>query len=109
MSENYQIQEENLPDHHFRTEIPNVIWELGLNPHERDVYFYLKKIAGDNGKCWQSVPTISKTLGICERQIQICMKTLSAEFAVLGCPLIKIISRKKQDGSRDSNLILIVG
>jgi len=35
--------EEELPDHHFRTEIPNVLFDIGLEPHKLITlinYFY---------------------------------------------------------------------
>jgi len=35
---------EDLPDHYFRTEIPNIIFDLGLGTNELLVYMVLKRI-----------------------------------------------------------------
>lgn len=102
LSENFQIQE-NKPDHHYRTEIPNIVFEMGLDPFQLSVYCNLKRIAGDGGNCWCSTKTLSKICGMGETKLKECIKFLSS----LPIPLIKIIPRKKPDGSPDSNIILI--
>lgn len=38
----------------YRTEIPNVVLEMGLTPHALALYIHLKRTAGQNGKCWKS-------------------------------------------------------
>lgn len=43
----------------YRTEIPNLIYELGLTPHELTLYNIIKRTAGDNGGCWKSTRTLA--------------------------------------------------
>lgn len=102
LHQNVQIQE-NKPDHHYRTEIPNIVFEMGLDPFQLSVYCNLKRIAGDSGSCWYSKKALSKICGMGETKLKECINFLSN----LPTPLIKIIPRKKPDGSPDSNIILI--
>jgi hypothetical protein len=110
MSENLEEFEviENAPDHHYRTEIPNIVFELGLDPYELCLYIFLKKVAGDYGKCWHSSKKMADACGMKETKLKECKKRLSEKFNILNDqPLIKITERKKIDGSNSSNLIEI--
>lgn len=41
--------------------IPNIVFQLGLNPYELALYAHFKKAAGDDGGvCWKSRATIAK-------------------------------------------------
>lgn len=106
--QNYEI-EESIPDHYFRTEIPNIIFELGLTPYELSVYAHLKRIAGDTGKCWRTLKSLSSICGIKETKLRECLHSLSTNnfSSLLKYPLITITSRKRVDGSQESNLISI--
>ena len=45
----------------WRTEIPNIIDDLGLDPYERTLYVHYKRVCGANdGACWESVRTTAK-------------------------------------------------
>ncbi|MHB1059983.1 MAG: hypothetical protein ACYC0F_19140 [Rhodanobacter sp.] len=103
----FQIQEQK-PDHHYRTEIPNIIYELGLNPVQLTVYSHIKHIAGDSGYSWMSMAKLSKRCGVGETLLRDVLKQLTQNFKLINCPLIKVVQRTKQDGSRDTNAILIV-
>lgn len=105
MSEFTVVQEiiEDRPDHHYRTEIPNIVFEMGLDPFQLTVYLHIKKIAGDKGQCWRTVKNLSKLCNMSETKLKQCLTSLSK----LTTPLIKIIHRKKPDGSADTNLIHI--
>ena len=106
-----EIQEEK-PDHHFRTEIPNIISdmvEIGeLSHYDAMTYFTLKRICGDAGKSFYSIPNIAKKCGFSEDTVRKSLKKLSQEIPLIGSILIKIQKRLKQDGSADSSLITIV-
>lgn len=56
--------------------IPNAIFELGLNHHALLIYVYIKRVAGETGQCWKSVPTIAKQLGISESTVKRSIKKL---------------------------------
>ena len=64
MSEStYQVRDDgNL--HRYRTEIPNIIFRLGLTPYELTLYAHLKQTAGDSGQCWKSTRTLAKETGM---------------------------------------------
>lgn len=98
---------EKKPDHHYRTEIPNFIFEI-LNGDALLVYCFLKRIAGDSGQCWMSIKNLAKKIGICESGLRRELNNLSIAGGHYKVPLINIIERHKADGSRDTNIIEIV-
>lgn len=99
---------EQQADHHFRTEIPNIIFELGLDNDALVTYFMIKRICGENGACWKTAKNLCDCCNIGETKLRSSLQILSQNFEVLGQPLIKISHRMKADGSRDSNLITIL-
>ena len=100
---------EHYPDHHFRTETPNIIFEIGLSALQQIVYIHLKKIAGDTGYCWKSCSNLAKEIGLSERFLRQTIRSLSNPFPMLGnLPLIKITPTKKSDGSNSTNTIEII-
>jgi hypothetical protein len=109
MSENYSSEiYEQKPDHAYRTEIPNIIFELGLDSYELSLYVFIKKVAGDDRKCWQTVKHLADACDMGEKKLRACKKKLSSSFDKLGHnPLIIITSRTKEDGSADTDLIEI--
>jgi hypothetical protein len=44
----------------YRTEVPNLIFDLGLSPHAGWLYGHLKRTCGPNGKCWKATKTLAK-------------------------------------------------
>lgn len=112
-SDQVEIQEQT-PDHHFRTELPNIIFELDLPPDAICVYAVLKKTAGDCGASWKSMATLCKECNIGETRLRICLQELACKDRhVAGIyhdnfPLIEIIHRKKENGSPDTNIIKII-
>jgi DNA-binding Lrp family transcriptional regulator len=66
------------------TIIPNIIYELGLDPYTRDVYGYMKRVAGDDGQFWQSLDTITKKLGISRMTVTRSIKKLTKRRPELG-------------------------
>ncbi len=108
MSEdNFSFQDESV--NKYFTQIPNILAELELSPSEFRLYFEYKRIAGEKGACWKSLMMLSQEIGIGQRTIQECNKTLSEPRDKLGgLSLIKLIHRFKDDGSRDTSVITIV-
>jgi Helix-turn-helix domain len=107
MPMSYQIQED-FGNHHHRTETPNIIFELNLSVYERCVYQTIKKIAGDNGKCFKSSETLAKESGMDIRKYRSCLKSLSKKFDLIGKPLITVVQRKNPRGDFETNIITIV-
>lgn len=104
---NFQIQEQK-PDHHFRTEIPNIILDSDIDMYTLGVYLKLKKIAGDSGGCWYSNKKLSEYCKISETKLRECLDNLETEGKYLSCALIKKEQRFSTDGSQNSNLITII-
>jgi hypothetical protein len=50
----------------YRTEIPNMIFDIGLTPYEVALYGHFKRVCGaePGGMCWKSVSTLSKETGM---------------------------------------------
>lgn len=102
-----EIQEE-LPDHHYRTEIPNFIFQAGLSVYDLAVYAFIKYRAGDDKKCWETVPNICKELGIGATKLREAIDNLKEGKNKFNIPLINKQPRKKPDGSNDSCLLTII-
>ena len=104
----YEVNEQ-LPDHHYRTEIPNIVFELGLDPQEYMLYSIIKRIAGDGGRCWCSANEMRKKAhNMSKEKYFATLDKLESKFSLINSPLIKITRRTKSDGSRDTNIITIV-
>jgi hypothetical protein len=115
MQENTQDQEpsevfeifENRPDHHYRTEIPNIAFEV-LDPFELAVYAHIKRITGDAGRCWKKAENLATSIGISEKKFKDVLKDLCTPGKFIqGSFLIKTI-RFKPNGANDTNLIEVV-
>lgn len=105
----HEIRTEQQPDHHFRSEIPNIVYELGLSPIAFIIYSYLKRIAGDTGSCFKSIANLIKPMGISESSYKKYRKELTEKFDILGgLPLIRVEERKKKNGTNETTLITIV-
>lgn len=95
--------------HKCRTELPNILFELDLDPYEFRVYCQIKKITGDGGKCWMSMRALAEKCNISERKLREVKKSLSQPIEQLGnIPLLKITKRKKEKGDLDTDLIEII-
>lgn len=70
--------------HNYRTEIPNIIFSLGLDPYEFSLYCMYKKIAGDKGACWQSNRTLVNQLKMSDRKMREVKKSLASPREELG-------------------------
>ena len=46
--------------HHYRTEIPNLVDDMGLSPHAFRLYARLKRVAGDAGKCFYTTKQLAE-------------------------------------------------
>jgi len=109
MADNFQVFEEEKPDHHYRTEIPNIVELLGLSPVDLAIYFKLKRPAGDDGMCTRSITKMAKELNVCENSVRNSIKKMREPFKLLGGkPLIRSRERKKSDKSNETNIVTIV-
>lgn len=53
----YKIKDEKRK---WFTMIPNIVDEMELTPHEFRLYIHLRRVAGENGECWQSTRTLAE-------------------------------------------------
>lgn len=46
----------------YRTEIPNMVYDIGMTPYEVALYGHFKRVCGaqEDGECWKSVATLAK-------------------------------------------------
>ena len=103
---NIEILEER-PDHHYRTELPNIVFSV-LTAIQLAVYAHLKRIAGDRGKCWMSIKNIAEQIGVGETTLRESIRELCKSNVLIGSPFIRITKRKRPDGADDTSLITIV-
>jgi hypothetical protein len=65
--------------------IPNVVFQLGLNPYELALYAHFKQAAGDDGGvCWKSRATIAREAGMSAGMVTKARQTLEAIRQELG-------------------------
>lgn len=86
--------------HPYRTEIPNIIFHLGLGAHELALYFTLKRTAGggDGGRCTKSTRTLAAESGMSQGMVSKIKARLAMPFPMLdGKPLIFIEKHTEGD------------
>lgn len=92
---------DNSNDRKYFFIVPNILDDLNLSAHAFRLYCHLKRVAGENGECWQSTNTISK-------KCNMGMATVSkAKKELLKNGLIEIIKTKSKRG-KNSHTISIV-
>jgi hypothetical protein len=107
MNEQIHIEEERSL-HHYRTEIPNCIFDAKLSPTEFLLYCHIKRIAGDKGKCFMSHKHLAESCAVSEKTVRTCLLSLCEKNEILGVYLLKKKIRKKENGSLDTCLYTIV-
>jgi hypothetical protein len=95
-------------NHHYRTELPNVIFEIGLKANELALYCAIKKSAGDSGYCTKSTKTLCAEAGVGERNFGKLKQALSQQFQIINKPLIIVKKRNSDFGDPDTDLITII-
>jgi len=98
--ENQVIDHDSL--HRYRTEIPNILLDMELDPYELTLYLHLKRIAGDKGKCFASNKHLEEKTKISH------WKLIHSKRILVQKGLIKITTRKKTNKSADTSLIEII-
>lgn len=88
----YQVRDE-APHDHF-CQIPNIVDDMHLSPHTYRLYGHLRRVAGENGKCWQNTETLADACNMSMGQVS----KSKAELETSNPPLIRITSKRKTDG-----------
>ncbi len=94
-------------NHKYRTELPNIIYEIGLTPNLIGVYSALKRAAGDNGQCTKSEKTLSKQLNITKKTLHGLITQLCEVNPILKKSLVNCTNRFSECGDKDTNSITI--
>lgn len=63
----YAIQDESPVS--FFTMIPHLVDDSDISPYAIRLYLHLKRVAGENGRCWQSQDTLEKACRMSNRTI----------------------------------------
>jgi hypothetical protein len=81
-----QIVKDEAP-HDFYSQIPNMVDDYGLSPLAYRLYGHLRRVAGENGKCWQNTRTLAIACNMSEGSVSNAKKELlETEFV----PFIRI-------------------
>ena len=81
--------------------LPNGIFKFKLKPRDFTVLACLVKHSNSDYTCFPSYRTIAKECSISQKTVGQALKTLSTKR------LIKILNRRREDGSKSSNLYRI--
>jgi len=73
---------------------PNIIFEMGLTTNELAVYCFIKRVAGDNGKCFRGQRSICKKLKIGDKTLAEAKEALELKG------LISIKKKTKKQGGQ---------
>lgn len=82
--------------------VPNEIFKYKLKPRDFTVLACLVKHSDNDYTCFPSYRTIAKECSISQKTVGQALKTLSNK------KLIEISNRKREDGSKSSNLYRII-
>lgn len=95
----------------YWTQIPNIIFDLGLKPFELVLYAHLKRAAGANanGKCTKSTPTLVRETGMGAGTISRAKLSLQVKRSALsGKSLIRTKETKNPRGGKKRHEIVVV-
>lgn len=92
----------------YRTEIPNIVYHLGLTPYELTLYNHLKRTAGANGQSRKSADTLATETGMSKGMVSKAKIGLAQPRAELSDqPLIIISPEKNKNGGKPKDVIEI--
>ncbi len=91
---------------HYRTEIPNIVFELlesrEISPADFTLYSVYRRIAGEEGACWVGTRGLVKKSGLSKSTITKSKKVLSKRFEALnGKSLIEITPCDRKQETSD--------
>ena len=97
----YQVKDAGDTRKYF-IQVPNMIDDLDLSPYAFRLYVHLKRVAGDEGTCWQSTNTLAKACQMSSGSVSNAKK----ELHKLG--LIAVMTKKNTQGGIDHHEITII-
>jgi hypothetical protein len=103
---NFSIKDES-SNHKYRTELPNIIFELGLSPSAFALYAAIKRCAGDSGVCTRSTTNLAKMANMSPRTLQRTLPELLEKNKFIKKSLVKLTPRISDCGDQDTNELTI--
>lgn len=88
--------------HKYRTETPNIILDMELDPFEYSLYSHIKRIAGDGGRCIASNKYLARKTCMSIDKVKRVKKILVEKN------LIRMTVRKNKDNSFQTTLVQII-
>lgn len=88
-------------DRKYFSIIPNLVDDDGLSPFAFRLYCHIKRVAGENGQCWQSARTLAEN---CEMSV---FAVSQAKRELVEHGLIEIESLKSKHGGHDYHQVTI--
>lgn len=93
----------------YWTQIPNIVFDIGLSPYEMILYAQMKRAAGKDGICHKSTRTLAKE---CRMSPTVVVKA-KAELAkprteLKRKPLIRVTKKQNPHGGKEYDQVLIV-
>ena len=89
-------------DRKYFITIPNLVDDMGLSPVAFRLYTHIKRVAGENGECWQSTRTLANACKVSAGSISKAKKELEAS------KLIHIKEKENPRGGRAYHMITII-
>jgi Helix-turn-helix domain len=103
---NFTIKDES-SNHKYRTELPNLIFELGLSPTAFCLYSAIKRCAGDVGICTRSTTNLAKLANMSPRTLQRTLPELLEINKFIKKSLVNLTPRISDCGDQDTNELTI--
>ncbi|MCE5294078.1 MAG: hypothetical protein LLF94_05635, partial [Chlamydiales bacterium] len=95
----------------YRTEIPNVVFELlearQISATDLVLYTAYRRIAGEHGACWYGIRALEKKTGLSDKTITKSKKVLSKKFAILGGKSLIQITQCDRKKEQPETVIII--
>lgn len=60
----------------YFTIVPNIVDDIGLDPYAFRLYVHIRRVAGENGACWQSTETLAEICQMSTGRISKAKRTL---------------------------------
>jgi hypothetical protein len=90
------------------TILPNIVFDLNLDPYDFFVYFQLFYLSGQDGEFSLSVDKLCKKIGISDNKLRRCVRNLENGSNSLNLKLVETFRNLNDDGSNAMTLYRIL-
>ncbi len=94
--------QKNAPtERRFYFQMPNIILELDLTPHQLALYCAIRRTTDEAGRCFRSGANLASLCGMSTGSVSAAKRRLAQPFALLGSkPLVRIVLRPSLHGGK---------